>query len=292
MQRIRDSGVDEPRGPTDDSPVVPAPVAPAAVVMPSAAGLPIAAALTIAAAVAFAVLATWIARRGATLPVVDDRIHVWVIAHRSHGSITFARVVTLGGATGVVLPALIVVGALASRGGRDLLRRLLTGLLIAGVASVGVFMGLQINALVGRARPSMADWAWPAGGASFPSGHTTTATLFATGCAWVVAARVRPGWPRRTVWATAVGWAAAVGWSRVWLGVHWPTDVLGGWLYGLAWFAGCAWVLLALRRRSARRLASARPDQEEDEPGEDGDPQQATEGVDPAQRLVPRPQGE
>lgn len=75
--------------------------------------------------------------------------------------------------------------------------------------------------------------------------------LFAASCAWAIAARVRPGWPRRAVWTAAVAYAAAAGWSRIWLGVHWPTDVIGGWLFGLAWPAGAIAVVLTVRRRSA-----------------------------------------
>ncbi|HEY2286646.1 MAG TPA: phosphatase PAP2 family protein, partial [Streptosporangiaceae bacterium] len=98
---------------------------------------------------------------------------------------------------------------------------------------------IQLNHLVGRARPPVADWAGAASGLSFPSGHTTAATLAALSGAWVLAARARPGWPRRAVWAGAAACAVTVGWSRVWLGVHWPTDVTAGWLFGVAWTAAC-----------------------------------------------------
>jgi membrane-associated phospholipid phosphatase len=213
-------------------------------------------AVAVAAGLMFALLTIWIARRGPSVPAVDEHIHRWVVSHRSRGSVRIARAVTWGGVTRVVLPALIVVGALAARGGRDTNRRLAAGLLLSCVASLGVYAEIRINALVGRGRPPVADWAGVAGGPSFPSVHTTAATLFALSCAWAIAARVPAGWPRRAVWAGAAAYAAAVGWSRVWLGVHWPTDVTGGWLFGLAWSAGSIAVILTLRRRSASRRAA------------------------------------
>jgi membrane-associated phospholipid phosphatase len=214
------------------------------------------AATSVAAGLTFALLTVWIARQGTAVPNVDEQIHTWAVSHRGPGSTALARAVTWGGVTTVVLPALLAVGALAGSSGGDFRRRLGDGVLLSGVASVGVFAGLRINALVGRGRPSVADWAGAAGGPAFPSGHTTAATLFAASCAWTISARVRAGWPRRAIWAGAIVYAAAVGWSRVWLGVHWPTDVIGGWLYGTAWFTAATAAMLGLRRRSARRRAA------------------------------------
>ncbi|MGO8725996.1 MAG: phosphatase PAP2 family protein [Streptosporangiaceae bacterium] len=113
-----------------------------------------------------------------------------------------------------------------------------------------------VVALIGRVRPPVADWAGAAGGPSFPSGHSTASTLFALACGWALASRVPGRWPCRAVWTAAAVYAAAVGWSRIWLGVHWPTDVVAGWLFGTAWITGSVAVVHALRKRSASRRAS------------------------------------
>lgn len=231
---------------TDDrSPITPAPVF----------SLATAAFVSAAAALTFAGLTIWIVRRGSSVPQVDHYLHHWAISQRSPGSMTAARAVTWGGATTVVLPALIVVGAVTARAGRDLTRRVTSGLVLVGIAGAGVYTETRINALVGRLRPPLADWAGVAGGPSFPSGHTSAATLFAALSAWALAARVRPGWRRRAVWAGAAIYATAVAWSRIWLGVHWPTDVIGSWLYGLAWFAGSIALIVTLQRRRAGHRA-------------------------------------
>ena len=210
------------------------------------------------AGICFAALTVWIARQAGAVPGLDHSVHSWVVEHRSPGSLTLARTVTWGGVTTVVLPALIAVGAVAEKGG-SLQRRLGSGILLAGVASVGVYLGLRVNAMVGRVRPPLADWAGAAGGPSFPSGHTTAATLFAASCAWALSARLGAGWPRRGLWAGAAVYAAAVGWSRIWLGVHWPTDVVGSWLFAVTWLTGIAAALVAVRGRSSRPRTESHP---------------------------------
>ena len=205
--------------------------------------------VAIIAGISFALLAIWISRQGNAVPAMDRSIHRWVMARRSSANIKFARGVTWGGVTQIVLPILIVVGILATEVGHTFTRRLKSGVLIAVVASVGAYLGLQINHLEARVRPPVSDWAGTAGGPSFPSGHTTVASLFAASCAWVIATRVHAGWPRIVLWTAAVLYAIAVGFSRIWLGVHWSTDVIGGWLYALTWLSVSAAAVLLIRKR-------------------------------------------
>jgi undecaprenyl-diphosphatase len=175
-----------------------------------------------------------------------------VLASRGDLSTSVARAVTWGGDTALTLPALVLVGALAHRGRRRASVRLGAGVLLAAVAGVGVSLGLALNSWTGRERPPVADWLGAAGGPAFPSGHTTAATLFALSCGWVLTAHLRSGRPRTALWAAAGAYAVLVGWSRVWLGVHWPTDVLGGWLYAVVWSALVAGVMAGLDRRRSR----------------------------------------
>jgi undecaprenyl-diphosphatase len=207
---------------------------------------------------ALVALLLWLSNYRSEPPPIDERIHAWVLGHRSPLSLTIAQGVTWGGAVAVVLPLIVIIGTITSRSENGFRKRLRAGLLVAASAGIGIYVGLQINSWTARPRPPAADWASTAGGPAFPSGHTTAATIFAASCAWVIAARVAEGWPRRLVWLGAVAFATSVGWSRVWLGVHWPTDVLGGWLWGAAWFGTATAVILLMRQRS-ERSRSRRP---------------------------------
>ncbi|MFD8911539.1 phosphatase PAP2 family protein [Streptomyces sp. NPDC059575] len=102
------------------------------------------------------------------------------------------------------------------------------------VLTVGVAVVVQqaVKAAVGRPRPVWPDPVDSARFAAFPSGHAMTATVVCGLLLWLLH---RSG-VRRVLWWTAVALALlaviGVGATRVWLGVHWPSDVLGGWLFG------------------------------------------------------------
>jgi undecaprenyl-diphosphatase len=199
---------------------------------------------------ALALLTAAVVRDSEALAETDLALHGFALAHRGPLDSALALTVTWAGATYVALPVLLVVGCLAPPGPRSLRSRLGAGLLLAGTASVGIYAGLLLNHVVDRTRPPAEDWWGAAGGPAFPSGHTTVATIVAIEIAWALSAWWSDRTRRRLVWGAAAVVAVAVGWSRVWLGVHWPGDVLGGWLFGTAWAVGAA--LLLSRARTWR----------------------------------------
>ncbi len=107
---------------------------------------------------------------------------------------------------------------------------------------------LGLSMVVRDARPPRVDWLVPVGGFSFPSGHAATSALVAGTLAWLLG-RLVPWRPARVAIAAGLGvWALLVALSRLYLGVHWVSDVLGSWLLAGAWLAGL--LVLAGRRRA------------------------------------------
>lgn len=107
-----------------------------------------------------------------------------------------------------------------------------TALWLAATCVLGSLLQQALKAAVDRPRPVWSDPVDSARYAAFPSGHAMTATVV---CGLVLWLLHRHG-PGRALWRTAVAVAAVsvlgAGLTRVWLGVHWPSDVVGGWLLG------------------------------------------------------------
>jgi undecaprenyl-diphosphatase len=139
----------------------------------------------------------------------------------------------LGGALWMTLGILLVTVVLA------VWRRSWTPVVLMVIAAAGsVLMTVAGKDLVGRARPP-ATLAVPPLETSpaFPSGHTLNATVLVGMAAYLLLLGVGRVWVRVLVVAAAGGFALAMGLSRVYLGHHWLTDVVAGWLLGLGWLA-------------------------------------------------------
>lgn len=113
-------------------------------------------------------------------------------------------------------------------------RRRIGALVIAGLSLglLAVVVGVAKLAF-GRARPPLNVYAVHAGGDSFPSRHVAAAVVVGCVLAWLLGEGHR-GWVRRLLWAAAALWALVIGVSRLYLDVHWLTDVLAGWTIGIA----------------------------------------------------------
>lgn len=181
----------------------------------------------VAAGLLCALLAAVAARHQTPLPV-DTALHTWMLAHRTRALTAVAVGLTTTG-TGLPAYALAAVAGVLATDRRHWSRGALTA--VAGLAA-GQLLRYALASWVRRPRPPAADWAWHAGGPALPSGHTTTSALVA-GLLWVALTN-RPSSARAAARTAAVLWAAAVAITRVYLGVHWPTDIAAGWLLATA----------------------------------------------------------
>src|SRR6185295_10548936 len=117
----------------------------------------------------------------------------------------------------------------------------------------GALISTALKSGFSRLRPDLVPHADLVNSASFPSGHAmSSAVVYLTLGALLT--RLRPERRLKVFLLTiAVTLTLIIGMTRVYLGVHWPTDVLAGWCLGAAWAMLCWAVALWLQRKNPRR---------------------------------------
>jgi membrane protein DedA with SNARE-associated domain/membrane-associated phospholipid phosphatase len=208
------------------------------------------------------------------LALVDQPVALFFVRHREAWLTRLLQDLTKLGSVRILVPLIVLVGV-----GWWLRRRTWRPLGLLAAAYVGADLAFNaVKELVQRPRPPAAILLKPVAGPSFPSGHATQAVAV-YGMLAALAATTTTSWPRKvSAWAMAVVIVGVVAVSRLYLGAHWLTDVLGGLALGAAWLFA-----LLTSVRTIDQLRAHRTDQPPHAALEADDP--AT----PAPSTQPRP---
>jgi undecaprenyl-diphosphatase len=181
---------------------------------------------------------------------LDASVADWLHRHPHELLTQFMLVVThLHGIAGTIALSLAVAAFLVWR------KHWYWLLALAVSVPGGMLLNVLLKHAYHRNRPVFDDPLLTLGTYSFPSGHTANATLFYGFLAAFLVSRVRPWRWRAAICALALLMILLVGFSRMYLGVHYLSDVIAAFAAMLAWLAVCLNSVDALRRhRSGRRL--------------------------------------
>jgi undecaprenyl-diphosphatase len=220
--------------------------------------LTLVAAIWLAAALAVSVFVVWAFAELADGVVegesrrFDRAVLLWIDAHSPGWLDGPMRLVTALGYYWVVFPLLAVaVLAFYLKGWRLSATLLLVSTLGSSLLTT------VLKAVFGRARPEVFDSGYVASFYSFPSGHATVAVGFYGALTLILAYRLR-GFARWTVVVGGVSLVLLIGFSRLYLGVHYPTDVLAGYLAAPLWLISVGTVYVAWLSLRGLRAAEAR----------------------------------
>lgn len=139
----------------------------------------------------------------------------------------------LGDTTPRVIVTLLTVISLL------LLHRWRNALFIIAVLASGITLSTVLKYWIGRPRPQIVPHLDHVNSMSFPSGHTFNSTLFYLVIVLVIAPLITRRYIRYSLYLAAFVLSIATGISRIALGVHWPTDVVAGWVVAAAWVFLC-----------------------------------------------------
>ncbi|PAY18704.1 phosphoesterase [Rhodopirellula sp. SM50] len=133
--------------------------------------------------------------------------------------------------------------------------RTMVVLVVSTLSGMGV--SLWMKSLFARPRPDFVPHLSHVYTSSFPSGHSMMAALVYLTLAALIAPVLRHFWLRFYALAVAVTLTVLVGISRVYMGVHYPTDVLAGWAAGLVWALACWLIARAIKTKHDRTRTDA-----------------------------------
>jgi undecaprenyl-diphosphatase len=160
---------------------------------------------------------------------------------------------SLGSAAVLTLITTVVAGFLLIQ------RKLPAALLLAGTVGGGALLSDALKRLYERQRPPLEYRAAEAFTPSFPSGHAMLSAVVYLTLGALLARALPQKRLKLYVMSVAVLLTTLVGFTRVYLGVHWATDVLAGWCLGAAWAMACWLASFAWERATARRLETPAP---------------------------------
>lgn len=182
---------------------------------------------------------------------LDDRLARWLHAHATDPLTTFFKAVTELG-NGIVLAGVAAIAAyLLAR------RRLFADAVLMVLAYCGAeVLSYALKLGFRRDRPFFTDPLATANTYSFPSGHATVSLATYGALAFVLSRRVR-GRARFAILGAAALLVSLIGFSRLYLGVHFLSDVIAGFSAGTAWVAFCV-VVLDLHQRWRSRAQTSR----------------------------------
>src|SRR4051812_41288317 len=179
--------------------------------------------------------------------VFDDTVLQWIGAHRTQW-LTDAMVEITALGTGVVVMMTVLISSLFLFLSKHRYSALLLLIATAGGLVLNTFLKLGF----GRPRPTILDWGTHAASSSFPSGHAMNSVIV-YGTVAYLAARLQARRRARVFTLVVAGVIILlVCGSRLYLGVHYPSDVLAGLIVGLSWAAFCMATLEAIQLYAKR----------------------------------------
>jgi undecaprenyl-diphosphatase len=159
--------------------------------------------------------------------------------------IAMVDITALGGVTVLTLLTIVAAGYLVAA------RRTATAAFLVAAISGGALTSTLLKLAFARARPDVVEHIVAVHSASFPSGHALNSAVTYLTLGALLARTEEKRSVRLYLIGIAIFLTLIIGSSRVYLGVHWPSDVIAGWCVGAAWAVLCSLVARTLQRRRA-----------------------------------------